>query len=199
MYFPTGIKDVDREILSKLPDKDILKICSLNKYLHEKVCDKGFFRRLLKINYSELEIDKNYKQEYIKTVYYISKMKGIEYKYVPNGEVAKDQYVKAEFVYNQIQSLQNSRASSWSYIVMLRNIINNGNLDLIKYALRLHTYTKEERRGVLNSISIYKSTLHIIKYFVETEIASSIAILLALEVARHNKNTEMINYFTNKI
>ena len=28
MYFPTGIKDVDREILSKLPDKDILKICN---------------------------------------------------------------------------------------------------------------------------------------------------------------------------
>lgn len=38
------IKDIDREILNKLPDEDIVKISSLNKYLHEKVCDEGFLR-----------------------------------------------------------------------------------------------------------------------------------------------------------
>ena len=45
--FPTGMKDVDREILIKLPDEDIIKSCSVNSYLRDKVCDEDFFKRRL--------------------------------------------------------------------------------------------------------------------------------------------------------
>jgi hypothetical protein len=109
MSFPTGAKDVDREILNKLPDEDVIKSCSLNSYLREKVCDEGFFKRRLDQNYPELEfiIDEKYnnstgriyptyKQAYLETIYYISKMKEIGYKYVRNGNTPKLQYQKAK-------------------------------------------------------------------------------------------------------
>ena len=86
--FPTGNKDVDREILSKLPDEDVLKL------LKNKVCDEGFFQRRINTNYPELKIEvyRSYKQAYLEIVYYISKMKDIKYNYVRNGKNPKDQY-----------------------------------------------------------------------------------------------------------
>ncbi len=36
--FLTGYKDVDRKILSELPDEDILNACKTDKYAREKVC-----------------------------------------------------------------------------------------------------------------------------------------------------------------
>lgn len=47
MSFPTGM---NREILSKLPDEDVIKSCSVNSYLRDKVCDEGFFKRRLDQN-----------------------------------------------------------------------------------------------------------------------------------------------------
>ena len=43
----SGIKDVDREILLAMSDEDLLKSCSLNKYLFNVVCDDNFFYRRL--------------------------------------------------------------------------------------------------------------------------------------------------------
>lgn len=126
-------------------------------------------------------------------------MKEIKYDDVPSGEIAKDQHMKAKFIYDQISNLQNSEASEWSYIILLRNIINNRNLDLIKYVLNLHTYTKKQQMEALDGIGIYESNLHIMKYFAEKEVASSLLILLALGVARHRKDIDMIKYFESKV
>ncbi len=121
MSFPTGIKDLDREILSKLPDEDVIKSCSVNKYLREKVCDERFFERRMKQNYPELEIIiddsypngtysgdiyPNYKQAYLETVYYISKMKEIGYNYIASSRPAKIQYYRAKEVYDIISKLK---------------------------------------------------------------------------------------------
>ena len=39
----SGIKDVDRDILGKLDDRELLKVCSIDKYTWETVCDDAFF------------------------------------------------------------------------------------------------------------------------------------------------------------
>lgn len=103
--FPTGMKDVDREILSKLPDEDVIKACSTNKYLREKVCDEGFFERRMKEKYPELKYtSKTYKQSYLETIYYISKLKEIGYRYMSTGEIPKEQYDRAKFMRNMVSS-----------------------------------------------------------------------------------------------
>lgn len=51
-----GIKDLNREILSYIPDKQILKVFSINKYFYYKVCDDAFLkRRLAKYNLIKIE------------------------------------------------------------------------------------------------------------------------------------------------
>ena len=55
----TGLKDLDREVLLKLDDIELLKACSIDKYTWETVCDDDFLRRRLR-KYSEIE---KYKKE----------------------------------------------------------------------------------------------------------------------------------------
>lgn len=90
-YFTKNI-DIDREILLKLKDEDLRTCCGLNKYFLKKVCgEKLFLTRLTKIYPDVLNIpdfkDKlSYKQLFLKTIHYISKLKEeYDYQYV-NGD-----------------------------------------------------------------------------------------------------------------
>jgi hypothetical protein len=50
----SGIRDLDREILSKVDDIDLLKVCSINKYTWNIVCDDNYLRRRL-MKYTDIE------------------------------------------------------------------------------------------------------------------------------------------------
>jgi hypothetical protein len=75
----SGIKDVDREILSKLDDLDLLKTCSIDKYTWEKVCDDAFLKRRLLSKYPEIGKYKleteTWKHFFLRDVNYIALMK----------------------------------------------------------------------------------------------------------------------------
>jgi hypothetical protein len=82
----SGIVDTDREILLKLSDKDLLKSCGINKYFRNKVCNEQFYITRLTNTYPDTLKYKNenisWREYFLKTIYYISKMKekfGIEY------------------------------------------------------------------------------------------------------------------------
>ena len=47
------IPDVDREILFKLPNRDILELCKSNLYFFNRVCNDNFFYRLLLDRYPD--------------------------------------------------------------------------------------------------------------------------------------------------
>ena len=51
----SGIKDVDREILSKLDDRELLKACSIDKYTWNTVCDDVFLKSRLLAKYPGIE------------------------------------------------------------------------------------------------------------------------------------------------
>jgi hypothetical protein len=53
----TGIKDLDREILKRIPDGNLLKACTINKKMYNEVCDDAFIKRRLS-KYPNLEIYK---------------------------------------------------------------------------------------------------------------------------------------------
>ena len=47
----SGIKDIDKEILLKMDDKNFLKACSLNNYFKNEVCDDVFLKKRLHQTY----------------------------------------------------------------------------------------------------------------------------------------------------
>jgi hypothetical protein len=84
----SGIRDVDREILNKLDDKELLKVCSIDKYTWNNVCDDGFLRRRLLAKYPKIEQYKikteSWKNFFLRAVHYIALMKenyNYEYSY----------------------------------------------------------------------------------------------------------------------
>ena len=52
----TGIKDLDREILSKVDDTELLTVCSVDKRMWNEVCDDDFMKRRLMKKYLESKI-----------------------------------------------------------------------------------------------------------------------------------------------
>ena len=75
----SGIRDVDREILSKIDDKELIKVCSIDKYTWNIVCDDAFLRRRMLGKYSEIEKYKkegeSWKQFFLRSLYYIALLK----------------------------------------------------------------------------------------------------------------------------
>ena len=51
----TGIRDLDRELLSKISDSELFKTCSIDKYTWNIVCDDNFLRRRMLAKYPEIE------------------------------------------------------------------------------------------------------------------------------------------------
>ena len=74
----SGLKDVDREILKYIDDKDLIKTCSIDRKTWNEVCDDNFLKRRL-MKYPEIEKyklkDESYKQFFLRFVYYSSQMK----------------------------------------------------------------------------------------------------------------------------
>ena len=73
----TPIKDIDREILLQADDETLLKMCVLNKNMNKNVCNNDLFRRRMEQRYPHLipkEV-KDWKSLYLKTIYYIGKLK----------------------------------------------------------------------------------------------------------------------------
>ena len=75
----SGIRDVDREILGKLDDKELLKACSIDKNTWNIICDDGFLRRRLLAKYPEIEkykkVNESWKQFFLRAVHTIALMK----------------------------------------------------------------------------------------------------------------------------
>src|SRR5581483_7258204 len=80
----TGNLDVDRQILMRLDDRDMLSACSVNKYYNKKVCSEAFFQDRLQFFYPNLfalaKISKeetlnfSWKKFYLKKAYYFGKL-----------------------------------------------------------------------------------------------------------------------------
>ena len=72
-------KNIDREILLKLSDKDFVVACNSSRYLRDTVCDENFFKRRLSLTYPDTlnfkSDHENWKQYYLSTIFYIAKMK----------------------------------------------------------------------------------------------------------------------------
>lgn len=81
----SGLKDIDREILKHVSDDELLGACSIDRRMWNEVCDDSFLRRRLS-KYPDIEKFKRknetWKEFFLRTVYYISKMQeSFKFKY----------------------------------------------------------------------------------------------------------------------
>lgn len=121
----TGLKDVDREVLRYVDDKELLKVCTIDRRMWNDVCDDAFLRRRLNSKYLRIE---KYKKEnetwkafYLKAIYYISKMKEDEQFAYTEGDFEK-QYQILKFYSRNISIFEKAA--------------EEGELSLVKYALQ---------------------------------------------------------------
>lgn len=143
----TGIKDLDREILKYIPDEELLKVCSVNKYFYYKVCDDAFLkRRLEKYNLEKIEPGKVF---FFHVLYCIPKMRKMGFEYTFGN--LKKQYIllkKYDSYWMTQLLIQASREGELSlvmhvvkkdtYIVKeaLRRASENGHLEVVKFLLK---------------------------------------------------------------
>ena len=59
----SGIKDIDREVLKYVDDKELLEICTINRKTWNEVCDDNFLRRRITSKYFGIE---KYKKDIIR-------------------------------------------------------------------------------------------------------------------------------------
>jgi hypothetical protein len=68
-------RDLDREILLRMTDRDFLLTCNSSNFLRENVCDENFFKKRLTLTYPNTlnykPDNKTWRQYYIETIFYI--------------------------------------------------------------------------------------------------------------------------------
>jgi hypothetical protein len=99
----SGNKDVDREILNKVDDIELLNVCSIDKYTWNKVCDDNFLRRRLS-KYSDIEKykkeNKRWKRFFLKVTNYIILLNRFNYKYT-FGNFKKQYLLLSKYSYRK--------------------------------------------------------------------------------------------------
>ena len=152
----SGYKDTDREILLAMSDKDLLATCSSNKYFFTSVCDDNFFYRKLLRSYPDtlkdfnLEKDKNYKQYYLKIVYYVAKLlEEFKYSYIAGNP---------EKQYNIFKRSPNNES-------LLLEAAKEGEIEIVKEAIKrgadIHANNDEALRWASEN-----GQLEVVKYLV---------------------------------
>jgi hypothetical protein len=153
----TNQRDLDREILLKLNDRDFLLTCNSSRYLRENVCDEQFFKKRLTLTYPDTLNynlnNKSWRQYYIETVFHVAKMKEYGYDYSfgnpkkqymiilkshsDNNHILLDASKKGELAL-AIESLKRgvkNHPANFTRVEddALTNAIENGHLDIVKY------------------------------------------------------------------
>lgn len=91
----SGLKDIDREVLKYIDDRELLEICTIDRQTWNEVCDDAFLRRRLN-KYPGIEKYKkeneSWKQFFLRAIYYISKMKD-EFDFIYTSGDFKEKYM----------------------------------------------------------------------------------------------------------
>lgn len=154
----SGLKDLDREVLKYVDDKELLKICSIDRKTWNEVCTQQFLKDRLIRKYPGIEEFKEenetWKQFFLKFVYYTSLMND-EYEFQYRSGNFKKQY-------NLLK--KNEKESNMD--ILLVNSAETGEFDLVKYALQKGADVNAYHSMALGQAST-SGHLDIVKYFVE--------------------------------
>ena len=179
----SGIKDIDREILKHVDDKELLKFCMVNRKTWNEVCDDNFLKRRLTSRYPDIEKYKRknetWKEFYLNVVYYITKLQ----------DRFNFRYTEGDFR-NQYKILRDSH-----YQDILFTASRSGDKSLVKYALD-NRYSENINDAL--RIASKEGHLDVVKYLVErgADIHSQGETPLAAAVV--NGQAEVVKYLVSK-
>ncbi len=174
----TGIKDVDREILKHIDDRELLKICSIDRRMWRDVCDDDFLRRRLR--YPGIEKYKreneSWKEFYLRVIYITDKM-ARNYNFI---------YQTGDFE-KQYKLLQKYKPKK-----MIREAAEAGELDLVKHALKHGADIRDAPYALIDAAE--NGHLDIVRYLVEQGISPHAASDEALRLARGRGHYRIVEY-----
>ncbi len=131
----TGIKDLDKLIVSYLPYKDIINFCKTCKYANKVICDEDFFRNLIYDKYRNTVKYKNY----------VKKNTWKSYFYIITNYISK---LKSEYKFKYLSKFKNKEGSpELEYLSRnfylgsknkaLKEACEHGHLPVVKYLLEM--------------------------------------------------------------
>ena len=172
-------KDVDREILLAMDDKDLLNTCnSNNRYLFTTVCDDEFFHRVMQQRYPNIPKLQNWKYTYLNTVKWVSLLQE-EYDYTYTSENLLDNPQKQ---YEIIDEFYETRPH-----FLLPVSARDGQLSLVKYL-----FQEDHPQGLYAlKLAAMQGHLDIVKYLVEHGVVDN---GVALRAAVKNGHSEVAEY-----
>ena len=199
----TGLKDTDREILTKLSGKDLLSLCQTNSYW-QSLCDDKFFENYMKIHYPQLVLIKNkeklhyntfgeeknyksisWKMFYAIMMYYIGKIQEeFNIPYIPAPAYdPRETYIKN---FKDPQNFYNRIFLYASYI---------GDIKLIKYLVEEQKIYKNYMDYGLNAAG-YGGHLDVIKYLISKGAYDYYSAIIG---AIGGNNKDIIKFLLDKI
>ena len=181
----SGIKDLDREILGKIDDRELLKVCSIDKYTWNTVCDDAFLRRRLLAKYPEIEqykfeneTWKNFFLRVVQTIALMKKQFGYVYtfgnfdkqyeilvKYKKFNAVLLESAIKGELAL-VIWELKNGFDIHYGDDLALRLASDNNHLKVVKYLVESGANIHAENDYALRFAS-RDGNLEVVKYLLE--------------------------------
>ena len=207
----TGLKDVDREILKHVDDRDLLNICKIDNKTWNSVCDDDFLRRRLTLKYPEIEKYKRenegWKQFFLRAIYYIGKMKE-KHEYVYTSGDFKEQYelltkfpgslLLKEAAEKGILSLVKHAIQRGANIhafddVAVRAASTRGHLEVVKYLVEQGANIHEYNNQAFRHAAQY-GHLNVVKYLVEQGIDIHVEQDYAFEWAAYNGHLDVVKY-----
>lgn len=208
----SGLKDIDREILKHVSDKELLKICSVDRKTWNEVCDDTFLRRRLTNKYPDIEKYKkeneSWKEFYLRAVYYISKMQEkYKFSYI-NGDF-KQQYEMLKFYKRKwellIEASKMHEPSLIKYAVQrgadihtyddfaLSHASQLGNLELVKFLVEhgANIHAGDDRALAL---AADQGKLEVVKYLIEKGAHVNAHNNAALKLASARGHVHVVKY-----
>lgn len=177
----TGIRDIDREILHRITDEEVLRVWMLDKRTYWETCDDGFLRRRLQNleKYKSCNSNETWKKFFGRYVYYKREMKNIY-----NFEYKEGNFLK------QYDILKRSKE------VLVIAVLGE-ELSLVKYAVEngenIHMYNNMAFRTACE-----EGYLEIAKYLVEKGAKISEMDNYALRYASSNGRLEIVKWLVEE-
>ena len=163
----TGIRDVDREIVNKMSDRDFLQMCSLNRTYYGSVCDETYFRIRTEDRFPETIHYKDYvrtrkvrtwKNHYLAIVKYIDLLETeYRYNYQPRDK-------SPELLYNTLSLYPTFFINGKDQILGLAS--QDGHLIIVKYLVEQGADIHYNQSQAL-PLASENGHLTIVKYLVE--------------------------------
>ena len=225
----TGIRDVDREILNKLDDREFLHLCSLNQTYYINVCDDNYFKRRTEARYPETIFYKrektNWKKHYLTVVKYISLLEtDFDYQYKSTDHSPELLYDARSTYFSErgyhifdindtlIIAIKDDNYRLVDYLIkqgtnihnnddyILEAAIENRNLLMLKYLLDLGIDIHASNEYALMR-AIELGYLNVVKYLIErgADIHAEGDENEALQLAVENNYIDIVEYLEQQI